>query len=135
MMACRIKFPLSAILIVLISGCTSITSETGIRIGDETLKQFSAGVTSEAWLVAILGPPTSQAAVEGIPGTFVYRYATGEKSAGLLSALSGNGARNTSVTYFIISDGPVTRFWADRAVTTTLLGRQVDSPEGEKIEK
>src|SRR5690606_15089989 len=41
---------------LVLGGCAGgRPQETGIRIGDETLKQFEAGVTTEAWLLAILG--------------------------------------------------------------------------------
>lgn len=114
-------------------GCASSRpGQEGIRIGDETLKQFEAGVTTEAWLVAILGKPTSWAVVDGVRDTKVFRYATGESNAGLSSIVTGSQPRNTAVTYFIISEGLVTRFWADRATEHTLLGSPVEKPEGEK---
>jgi hypothetical protein len=117
-----------------LEGCISTPSkaETGIRIGDETLGQFKAGVTTQEWLVAILGEPTSWAAVGGVENTKVYRYATGESSSGFSSIVSGGSSRNTSVIYFIITDGVVTRFWADRATERTLLGKEIEQPEGEK---
>lgn len=117
-----------------LTGCISSPSkaETGIRIGDETLEQFKAGITTQEWLVAILGEPTSWAAVEGVENTKVFRYATGEASSGLGSVFSGGSTKNTSVVYFIITDGVVTRFWADRATERTLLGKEVEQPEGEK---
>jgi hypothetical protein len=125
-----------AALIALCSftGCISSPSkaETGIRIGDETLGQFKAGITTQEWLVAILGEPTSWAVVEGVENTKVYRYATGEASSGLGSVFSGGSTKNTSVVYFIITDGLVTRFWADRATERTLLGKEVEQTEGEK---
>ena len=116
------------------TGCISAPqrAETGIRIGDETLNQFKAGVTTEQWLLAILGPPTSWAKVEGIDNTVVYRYSTGEASGGIGSVFSGGASKNTSVVYFIITDGVVTRFWADRAVERTLTGKPVEQPSGEK---
>ncbi len=113
-------------------GCQSIPSETGIRIGDETLTQFKAGVTTEAWVLGILGEPTSQAVVEGVENTKVFRYSLGESATGLGAILSGQATRNTAVVYFIITDGIVTRFWADRAVERTMLGEPVEASGGEK---
>jgi len=120
----------------LMGGCFSNPSinETGIRVGDETLKQFKVGVTTEAWLVAILGPPSSCAVVEGVENTQVYRYATGESSSGISALLSGSGSKTTAVTYFIVTDGILTRFWSDRATQFTLLGNPVEQPTGEKKE-
>lgn len=119
------------------SGCISSPSlsETGIRIGDETLAQFKAGVTTEGWLVAVLGEPTSQAAVDGVENTKVFRYATIEQSSGLASIFSGKSGRTTSVTYFIITDGIVTRYWADRSKEFTVLGKPIEAETGPKQPK
>ncbi|MBL0921740.1 MAG: hypothetical protein IBJ10_06390 [Phycisphaerales bacterium] len=106
--------------------------ESGIRIGDETLRQFRADVTTEAWLVAVLGPPTSWVWVEGVENTKVLRYASGEQSRGLLTVFTGAGSRTTAVTYFIVSDGVVTRFWADRSRERNLMGNPVEEEPGEK---
>lgn len=122
-----------------IAACSSLTAcasspntEVGVRIGDETLKQFKAGVTTESWLVAILGPPTSCSRVLDVENTFVYRYSSGSESSGLISSLTGKSSRNTAVNYFIITDGIVTRFWADRAIERTALGTPVPSEPGAK---
>lgn len=120
--------------VVLLAGCMSAQppSQTGVRIGDETLKQFKAGVTTEAWLLAVLGKPTSEAPVEGIESTKVLRYALGEAAGGLGAIFSGEASKNTSVVYFVVTEGIVTRFWADRAVERTLLGEPVEASSGEK---
>lgn len=119
-----------------LAGCASSPpSDEGIRIGDETLTQFKAGVTTEAWLVAILGPPTSWAPVDGVENTKVFRYATAERSGGGVASLfTGSGRQNTAITYFIITEGVVTRYWADRAKEHTLLGKPVEQESGTKNE-
>lgn len=115
-------------------GCFSSQppTQTGVRIGDETLSQFKAGVTSQDWLVSVLGEPTSKSTLTTIPNTKVFRYALGEASGGLGALFSGKPSRNTAVIYFILTDGVVTRFWADRAVERTILGSPVAAPSGEK---
>ncbi len=119
--------------IVAMVGCSAKPpKQLGVRIGDETLKQFEAGITTESWLLAVLGPPTSSSVVTNIENTKVFRYALGNAPGGLGALFSGQPAENTAVVYFIITDGIVTRFWADRAVETTLLGKPVESPAGEK---
>jgi hypothetical protein len=115
----------------LLSGCTSAPKQTGIRIGDETLKQFKAGVTTESWLLAVLGPPTSSSEVANVPGTKVYRYSLGTLTGGLGAIFSGEASKNTAVVYFIITDGIVTRYWADRDVEYTIFGKPVEQ-SGEK---
>lgn len=123
-----------ALAMIALQGCVSATppEQTGIRVGDATLAQFKAGVTTEQWLLGILGPPTSSDVVEGVENTKVLRYATGESASGLGSIFSGKASRNTSVVYFIITDGIVTRYWADRATERTLLGSEVEESGGEK---
>lgn len=117
----------------ILCGCSAPSKQTGVRIGDETLNQFEAGVTTEAWLLAVLGRPTSEAQVEGIPGTKVMRYALGESVGGLGTLLSGEASKNTSVVYFIATDGIVTRYWADRSVHYTLTGKPIDESSGVKL--
>jgi hypothetical protein len=117
-----------------LGGCISSQppSQTGIRIGDTTLQQFKAGVTTEDWLVAVIGPPSSQSTLKTIPNTKVFRYAMGQSAGGLGALFSGEASKNTAVVYFIITDGIVTRFWADRETETRLLGDPVEKPGGEK---
>lgn len=119
-------------LLAACAGCSSVPKQTGVRIGDETLKQFKAGVTTESWLLAVLGPPTSASYVANIENTRVFRYALGEAAGGLGALFSGEANKNTSVVYFIITNGIVTRYWADRATERTLLGKPVEQPSGEK---
>jgi hypothetical protein len=121
-----------ATLLPLMCGCASSSGDVGVRVGDATLSQFEAGVTTESWLVAVLGEPSSSSVVEGVENTRVLRYATSEHQSGLVSVLTGRGDRNTAVTYFIVSDGVVTRFWADRSHERTLLGERVESETGSK---
>ncbi|MBC7772459.1 MAG: hypothetical protein H7210_08205 [Pyrinomonadaceae bacterium] len=137
MISIPLRLFVSAASVFMLSGCISgsATSDTGIRIGDETLKQFQVGVTTEAWLTAILGPPSSEAAVQGVENTRVLRYATGETTSGLGAILSSSSSKTTAVTYFIVSDGIVTRFWSDRATEYTLMGTPVEQPAGGKLEK
>lgn len=127
-----VRIMLAGLLIVGSGGCSTPPQQTGVRIGDETLKQFEAGVTTEAWLLAVLGPPSAEAPVEGIPNTRVLRYALGEAVGGLGALFSGKASKNTSVVYFIVTDGIVTRFWADRAVQYTITGRPVEESSGVK---
>lgn len=115
-----------------IVGCGGSSNPSGVRIGDETLRQFKAGVTIEAWLIAILGEPTSWSVVEGIPNTKVFRYSLDEESSGFLSLFSGSSSQNTAVVYFILTDGVMTRYWTDRDTERTLLGNPVPDAGGQK---
>ena len=115
-----------------LQACGSGTSERGVRIGDETLAQFKAGTTTEDWLVAVLGPPSSCAPVRGVEQTRVLRYTSVEESDGLLSGILGRSVHTKAVTYFIVTNGVVTRFWADREIERTALGTPVETDPGSK---
>jgi hypothetical protein len=116
--------------LLLSAGCVS--SNLGNRVGDETLRQFEAGVTTEAWLVAILGEPSTAAPVIGVENTKVFRYSLTEQRGGLMAMIYGDDRRTVSVVYFIITDGVVTRFWADRETGYTALGIPVETTGGVK---
>ncbi|MDX2116150.1 MAG: hypothetical protein SFZ24_11115 [Planctomycetota bacterium] len=117
-------------LAAVLGACQS--SPDGVRIGDATLQQFDAGVTTEAWVRAILGDPTHVSVVEGVEDTRVLRYALTERKGGLAGLFTGSDPKTVSVVYFIVTDGTVTRYWADRQIERTLLGNPVESGQGEK---
>ncbi len=120
----------TACTLLAMSGCVS--SNLGERVGDETLQQFQAGVTTEAWLVAILGEPSSMAPVRGVENTQVYRYSLTQQRGGFMAMIYGDDRRTVSVVYFIITDGVVTRFWADRETDHTALGIPIETTGGVK---
>jgi hypothetical protein len=45
---------------------------------------------------------------------------------------NGGSARNTATIYFIVRDGIVDKFWADRETERTLFGKEVEKKSGEK---
>jgi hypothetical protein len=114
---------LAATLLLALAACCSAPSESGIRIGDKTLEQFKAGKTTEPWVLAVLGPPTSSANVEGEDDVHVLRYSLVQEHGGFFASLFGS-ASSTSVStiYFIVRKGVVDSFWADRAQTPGLFG-------------
>jgi low affinity Fe/Cu permease len=129
------KGPLLALLLITLLpalGCAS--TESGIRIGDETLDQLEAGKTRESWLLAILGEPTQRAVVADEPGVTVFRYATLQATdTGFLSALLGMPTeQNVATIYFVLRDGIVERFWADRMEEGGLFDFGGDGKSGEK---
>lgn len=119
---------------VLLGACAS-TPGGGVRIGDETLKQFEAGVTTEAWVLAILGEPTDISWVDGVENTKVLRYSLTAARTGLMSLFTGSDVRTVSVVYFIVTNGVVTRFWADREIERTPFGKPVEATVGETLEE
>lgn len=103
------------------AGCLISTSnsvnESGVRVGGSTLRQIELGVTTEQWLVAALGQPTSRSAVRG-PGNvefLCYSHERVKQSRGKLFLLfSGSSSKvDRSRTCFEITDGVVTRYWVE----------------------
>lgn len=113
------------------TGCMSSGSESGIRIGDATLEQFEAGTTRETWVRAILGEPTSEGRVADEPDVHVLRYATQQsEQVGMLASLFGKSDEwRVSTIYFVIQDGVVERFWADRSESPGLFSGKADGGE------
>lgn len=91
--------------------------ESGVRISPRTLEQVEIGRTSEAWLLATLGDPTSRAVVDDQPNVKLLRYTyTQEKTeAGAVFLLFGgrHQTRSSTTTYFELTDGVVTKHWTE----------------------
>lgn len=125
-----------ALLCTAASACrSSEPSDKGIRIGDKTLAQFRINDTSESWLIAIIGPPTTRTEVAGMPEpTSILRYSVVEKPPGGLFSFFTGGAppKTTATIYFIVRSGIITQFWADREEQPKLLGGKTEKDTGEK---
>lgn len=122
-----------AVLPAVLVGCQSDRqSQSGIRLGDETLRQFQVGEATEDWLIAVVGAPTSRTDLPD--GLSVLRYSTTEASTGVMNLISGKSSRTTSTIYFVVRDGVITQMWADRETERTLFGKEVERKSGEKQE-
>ena len=108
--------------------------QSGICIGPETLKQFDAGKTREAWVRAVLGEPTSISTVADDPDVPVLRYSTMQQAdKGLVDSVLGTPSQQTVGTvYFIVRDGIVERFWADQMEDGKLFHEKAESGEKAK---
>jgi hypothetical protein len=124
---------LALAVVIGLNGCRSSEPGTGIRIGDETLAQFQPGQTSEKWVLAVLGKPTSESRVEGEADVRVLKYATVEDTGGFFASLFGSSRKTVATIYFVVRGGTVERFWADRAGEKGLLGGEKEKA-GEKKE-
>lgn len=108
-----------AVFIMAASGCLIISGKTvhesGVKITDSTLRQIRIGETTEAWILATLGEPTTRTEVED--GTVMLRYdhciTRAEGGAVFLIFAGGSETRTRSSTYFEIRDGIVTRVWSE----------------------
>lgn len=125
---------LSAV-VLLGTGCKSgPPADNGIRIGDRTLAEFKPKQTSEPWLIAVIGPPTTRTEVCGDRPASVLRYSVIERAGGgVLSFLFGSAPPKTTATiYFIVENGIVMQFWADREEESTFFGGKKTKDTGEK---
>jgi hypothetical protein len=111
--------------------CQSGLRETGIHIGDKTLEHFKKGQTTEEWLIAVIGQPTSTSVVPTQDHVRILRYTTIDKSTGIFDFLGGSSSRTTATIHFVVTDKIVTDFWADRDTTSFLLG-ETEKKSGEK---
>ena len=113
--------PALALFVITAGGCLVVTGKSidtsGVQISKSTLKQIEIGETSEAWLVATLGEPTSRTVVESHPDTAVLRYeytvAKSKGSAIFLIFAGGSEEKTTTSTYFEVVDGVVSRWWTE----------------------
>jgi len=112
----------ACLTIALLPGCLaggrSKTQLTGDFVGSRTLSQIEPGETDKAWVLAVLGEPTSRTHIEAT-GTEVWkwRYRKVEKSSGHVFLLVRGADRDeTVVTTFVEFDGDVVkRAWRDRS--------------------
>jgi|GEM_PF-6471713 len=114
--------------ILLLPACSS--TGDGIAIGDETLKQFKAGHTTENWVLAIIGEPTGRSEVADEKDTHVLRYTLSRETGGFLGSIFGRQSVTVATVYFVVKEGLVTSFWADRQEEPGLFG--ADQSAGEK---
>lgn len=106
---------------LILPGCLIVSGksfdESGVRISDSTFQQVEIGQTSEAWVRATLGEPSSCVDVEGSPGVRVlrYEYVETHKSGGAVFLIFAGGSEKThrSSSYFEFTDGVLTRYWVE----------------------
>jgi hypothetical protein len=98
----------------LISSDTTI-SHTGISVPEATFNQITPGKTSEGWVRATIGQPTSETALPDghrlLKWTYVERRDT---SAAVLFVFGGHTENETTHTANVeVATGVVTRAWRD----------------------
>jgi len=108
-----------ALMLCVLSGCLitqrSKTEESGTRISQATLEQVEPGRTSEKWLRAVLGEPTSRQRVDERTDILRYNFSreTTKGGAVFLVFAGQSSTKETATTYFEITDSIVTRHWTD----------------------
>lgn len=98
-------------------GTSNKVQESGTAVGDSTLRQVEIGKTTESWLIATLGPPSTRAKVSDQPGVevFSYNHKVVRNSKGHIFLLyaGSNQKLESSRTFFELHDGVVAKYWSE----------------------
>ena len=102
---------------LLLTGCLFTASNkesgSGTKVADETFKQIKEGQTSEEWVRATLGPPTSDTTMQNGGHILKYTYTEKRESSGAVFLIFGGHNEQTVEhnAFFEIRDGKVTKAW------------------------
>jgi outer membrane protein assembly factor BamE (lipoprotein component of BamABCDE complex) len=110
----------ATVLLTTLTGCISsgsVSQYDGPNIGDHTLAEIKPDETSQAWVLAVLGEPTSKAVIDDPDGTvevwkWVRRKITTIKGSALVVS-SKSKSEEVRTVYVEFKDGVVTRAWRD----------------------
>jgi len=93
----------------------SSMSEEGVKVSQPTLAQVEIGKTTESWLVATVGEPTSRRKVDEHVQVLRYDYKQRKNSGGYVFLIYAGGEREekTSSAIFEVTDGVITRYWTE----------------------
>jgi hypothetical protein len=103
---------------VLLAGCvsgSSRVSQSGTYVSDETLGRFESGVTTEAQVLELLGPPDKTVGWKEDSTLHVWRHESRSRSSGSVGLfVSGRSesVRQRSV-YVACRGGVVLEHWSD----------------------
>lgn len=115
-------FTLAFMCLFAAAGClvtsSSKTRESGTRLSQVTLNQIRPGETTEAWLLATAGEPTTRR--DAGDGTSILRYdfVTTTSSGGTVFLLFAGGStkQQSSSVIFEVKDGVIQRYWTEATV-------------------
>ncbi|MCK4873782.1 MAG: hypothetical protein KAS72_13755 [Phycisphaerales bacterium] len=104
-----------------LTGCVSGSSDvkvTGRHVGATTVEQIEPGVTTESWVLATLGEPSSRSPVETIDGPGeIWRYdwdVRDHSSGWVFPFVTGSSKMDyAGAAYVELRDGIVIRAWRD----------------------
>lgn len=104
---------------LVMSGClinsSSRTYQSGTYVGSGTLAQIEPGKTDQAFVLAALGPPSSQTSFGDGAELWKWQYARRRSSTGGVFLLVHSNSHNESriTTHMVMRDGIVERVWQD----------------------
>lgn len=106
-------------MLLFTSGCLISKShsvhESGAKVSGPTLAQIKPSETTEAWLLAAVGDPTSRRDVDDHTHLLRYEHTVTTKKGGAIFLLyaGGESEQRKSSVIFEITDGIVTRYWTE----------------------
>ena len=88
-------------------------SGSGTKVADETFKQIKVNETSEEWVRATLGPPTSDTTMQSGGHILKYTYTEKRETSGAVFLIFGGHDEKTVEhnAFFEIKNGIVTKAW------------------------
>ncbi len=101
------------------AGClvtsSSKTSQSGASVSEVTLDQIRPGETTEAWLIAAAGEPTSRAKVDEHTSILRYDHVETRSSGSTIFLLFAGGStkQRTTSMRFEITDGVIQKYWTE----------------------
>jgi outer membrane protein assembly factor BamE (lipoprotein component of BamABCDE complex) len=102
---------------ILVTGCLVTgdhhESTTGTEVSDATFKQIKPNTTTEDWVRATLGPPTSDSHLRDGGKILKYNYSERRESSGAVFLIFGghDEKRIDHTVFFEVHDGIVTKAW------------------------
>jgi hypothetical protein len=95
----------------------SKTTQSGASVSEVTLDQIRPGQTTEAWLVAAAGQPSSRAKVDDHTEILRYDHVETRSSGGTVFLLFAGGStrQKTTSVRFEVTDGVIQRYWTESA--------------------
>jgi len=106
-------------MLATLTGCLyssgSTTKLEGQFVGSGTYSQIEPRVTTDRWLIAAMGQPTSKATLEDGTELWAWRYSRRVASRGgvLLLARTASDTQSQGGVFVELKDGVVQRTWRD----------------------
>jgi hypothetical protein len=103
----------------LAAGCLvtshSSVKESGARVSSLTLNQIRPGQTTESWLVAAAGEPSTKRSVDDHTSILRYEHVTTTNTDGTVLFLFAGGStkEKSSTVIFEVTDGVIQRYWTE----------------------
>jgi hypothetical protein len=107
------------LIIVLASGCLvskgSTVRASGTKVSQPTLSQIEPGKTTESWLLAVAGEPSSRRKIDDHTSILRYEHSTTVRKGGSVFLLFRGHEEKTekSAAVFEVTDGIITRYWTE----------------------